>query len=125
MNNMNKFLNCELTVIFTCEYIAVFIAPVKIGVHSKYQTGMMSWTINHKCESPHNLTIAPNGYFEKECNLVIGLTYPLICISNDGIGWNSSFIIIENKAYCNNFDTGFTERPTPTITIEGNQASLI
>ena len=111
--------------IFTCEYIAVFIAPVKIGVHAKYQTGMMSWTINHKCESPQNLTIAPNGYFEKECNLVIGLTYPLICISNDGIGWNSSFIIIENKAYCNNFDTGFTERPTPTITIEGHQASLI
>ena len=62
--------------------------------------------------------MASDTDYEAVCDLNIGQTYTLVCKSSAGTGWNSTFLIIENKAFCQNFTTGHEERHT--IQIKGN-----
>ena len=60
----------------------------------------INWEIqNTTCVSEINMQLSGNREYQTECTLVIGQSYILECISNDG-GWNSNHLIIENVAYC-------------------------
>jgi len=54
--------------------------------------------------------------------LALDQPYTLKCHSSEGDGWNSNFLIIENKAYCENFTTGLEE--VANITIRGKEFLL-
>ena len=93
------------------------IVAVKIGLYTKYRAEKISWTLGDTCASKNNLTVEANGFHEAECALAIGHAYTLKCKSSVGQGWNSTFIIIENVAYCEHFNSGFEE--TAFIIIRG------
>ena len=96
----------------------VYIVLVSIRLHTKYETQKIGWTLGPTCASRENLAVAPNTFYEKECALALDQPYTLKCHSSEGDGWNSNFLIIENKAYCENFTTGLEE--VANITIRGN-----
>ena len=94
------------------------IVLVQIRLHTKYQTQDIGWNIGLNCGSRDNLAVAPNTFYEKECALAVDQTHTLECKSSTGDGWNSNFLIIENKAYCEHFTTGDNE--VANVTIQGN-----
>ena len=67
--------------------------------------------------------MASKAYYETECDLAIGQTYTLNCRSTAGTGWNSNYLIIEDKMFCQNFTNGNEE--THTLSIEGKFTSLM
>ena len=93
------------------------IVLVQIRLHTKYQTQDIGWNIGLNCGSRDNLAVAPNTFYEKECALAVDQTHKLECKSSTGDGWNSNFLIIENKAYCEHFTTGDNE--VANVTIQG------
>ena len=98
--------------------ITIFlIVLVRIGLHAKLRTQKIGWTLSPNCKSHDDISVVPNAYYEHQCALSIGQKYTLICKSSDGTGWNSNFLVIENRAYCKNFTNGFEE--TSTISIQG------
>ena len=94
-----------------------------IGLHTKQETRKISWTLSPRCRSQEDLTVASNAYYETECALAIGQTYTLNCRSTAGTGWNSNYLIIEDKMFCQNFTNGYEE--THTLSIEGKFTSLM
>ena len=100
-----------------------FIVLVQIGLHTKRRTQKISWTLSPKCKSHDDISVMPNAYYEHQCSLSIGQKYTLICKSSAGTGWNSNFLVIENKAYCKNFTDGFEERST--VSIQGISCYMI
>ena len=92
---------------------------MSIRLHSKYETQGIDWILGPKCASRVNLAVAANTFHERDCALTLDQTYILKCRSSKGDGYNSNFLIIENRAYCENFTTGFTEEAN--VTIRGNQ----
>ena len=72
------------------------------------------------CASDRQITfnVAANRSYEEVCVLAIGDSYELSCHNYAGIGWPGNFLIIESKAYCQNFQEGF--KKTTTLKIEGN-----
>ena len=102
---------------------SVYIVLVTIGLHTKQEARKISWTLSPSCRSQEDLAVASNAYYETECTMSIKQKYTLVCRSSAGTGWNSNFLIIENKAYCQNFTNGYEE--THTLSIEGMFTSLI
>ena len=100
----------------------ILIVLVRIGLHSKLRTQKIGWSVSPNCKSNADISVVPNAYYEHQCALSIGQKYTLICKSSAGTGWNSNFLVIENKAYCKNFTNGFEERST--IYIQGKYVSL-
>ena len=62
-----------------------------------------------------------NRVYSENCDLIIGHSYQLNCKSGNKNGWHSSFVLIENVAYCEDFKTGGEE--IHNITIKGKQLS--
>ena len=65
----------------------------------------------------------PNTFYEKECALAVNQQYTLTCKSSNENGWNSNFLIVENKAYCENFTTGPEE--VHNVTLLGKKIFLV
>ena len=101
----------------------VYIVLVQIRLHAKHQTQQIGWSIGRNCASRENLAVASNTFYEKECALAVNQQYTLTCKSSNENGWNSNFLIVENKAYCENFTTGPEE--VHNITLLGNKTILI
>ena len=80
--------------------INVFLALIKVKLQTMEKATGINWEIqNTTCVSEINMQLSGNREYQTECTLVIGQSYILECISNDG-GWNSNHLIIENVAYC-------------------------
>ena len=110
---MHQCLNLSLTYYHN----SVYIVLVTIGLHTKQEARKISWTLSPSCRSQEDLAVTSNAYYETECALSVGQKYTLVCRSSAGTGWNSNFLIIENKAYCQNFTNGYEE--THTFSVEG------
>ena len=95
----------------------VYIVLLRIGLYTKQEDRKTSWTLSPSCRSQEDLAVASNAYYETECALPVGQKYTLVCRSSAGTGWKSNFLIIENKAYCQNFTNGYEE--THTFSVEG------
>ena len=107
----------SLNLSLTYYHHSVYIVLVTIGLHTKQEARKISWTLSPSCRSQEDLAVASNAYYETECALHIGQNYTLVCRSSAGTGWSSNFLIIENKAFCQNFTNGYEE--THTLSIEG------
>ena len=112
------FVGFSLNSSLTYYHNSVYIVLVTIGLHTKQEARKISWTLIPSCRSQEDLAVASNAYYETECTMSIKQKYTLVCKSSAGAGWNSNFLIIENKAFCQNFTTGHEERHT--IQIKGN-----
>ena len=113
----------SLNLSLTYYHHSVYIVLVTIGLHTKQEARKISWTLSPSCRSQKDLAVASDAYYETECAMSIQQNYTLVCRSSAGTGWNSNFLIIENKAYCQNFTNGYEE--THTLSIEGMFTSLI
>ena len=117
------FVGFSLNLSLTYYHHSVYIVLVTIGLHTKQEARKISWTLSPSCRSQEDLAVASNAYYETECALSVGQKHTLVCRSSVGEGWSSNFLIIENKAYCQNFTNGYEE--THTLSIEGMFTSLI
>ena len=92
---------------------------VQIALYTRQETQGMSWALTPNCASQKQITfnVEANQIYKESCALAIGESYELRCDSYSGNGWFGSFLVIENKAYCQNFQAGSSE--TTTIKIEG------
>ena len=108
---------CMANLSLTYYHNSVYIVLVRIGLHTKQEARKISWTLSPSCRSQKDLAVASDAYYETECSMSIQQKYTLVCRSSAGTGWNSNFLIIENKAYCQNFTNGYEE--THTLSIEG------
>ena len=107
--------NCYDNPMFLC-----YIVTVQIVLYTKHEGPGISWTLSPNCASHKEIVFnveAKRSYLE-ECALAEGESYELSCDSFAGNGWSGSFLVIENKAYCENFREGSKE--TATIKIEVN-----
>ena len=110
-------VNCYDSPMFLC-----YIVTVQIVLYTKHEGPGISWTLSPNCASHKEIVFnveAKRSYLE-ECALAEGESYELSCDSFAGNGWSGSFLVIENKAYCENFRAG--SKKTATIKIEGNNA---
>ena len=108
-------VNCYDNPMFFC-----YIVTVQIVLYTKHEGPGISWTLSPNCASHKEIVFnveAKRSYLE-ECALAEGESYELSCDSFAGNGWSGSFLVIENKAYCENFRAG--SKKTATIKIEGN-----
>ena len=96
---------------------SVYIVLVTIGLHTKQRAQNIGWILSPECKSSDDISVVPNAYYEHQCALSIGQKYTLICKSSAGTGWNSNYLIIEDKMFCQNFTNGYEE--THTLSIEG------
>ena len=79
----------------------------------------IGWTLSPNCKNDDNgkANYDSNGIYQERCDLAIGQTYTLRCKSYQGDGWHSSYVLIENVAYCEDFTNG--EEKIYNITITG------
>ena len=110
--------------ITSCLFLCLLVT-VQIGLHTTFQTRGISWTLGPNCASQSEIaySVESNAYYESKCTLALGQSYTLSCKSFSGGGWNSTYLIIENTAYCENFRIGFEE--TANINITGTYNSLV
>ena len=108
-------INCYDNPMFLC-----YIVTVQIVLYTKHEGPGISWTLSPNCASHKEIVfnVEANRSYLEECALAEGESYELSCDSFAGNGWSGSFLVIENKAYCENFREGSKE--TATIKIEGN-----
>ena len=94
------------------------LVTVQIGLHTTFENRGISWTLGPNCASQSEIaySVESNAYYESKCTLALGQSYTLNCESFAGNGWNSSYLIIENTAYCQNFSTGLEEATNIRIT---------
>ena len=92
---------------------------VQILLYTKDEASGVSWSLGPNCASPKQIAfhVETNKIYQESCTLAIGKSYELNCDSFAENGWSGSFLVIENKAYCQNFQAGSSE--TTTIKIEG------
>ena len=92
---------------------------VQIDLYTKYEAEGNSWTLGANCASQRQttLTVEADKIYQESCSLAIGESYELNCNSFAGNGWSGSLLLIESKAYCQNFTSG--SKQTATIEIEG------
>ena len=95
-----------------------FKVLARILLYTKYQTQGVSWTLSSNCASNREVAfnVKEDQFYEEECALEIGGSYELSCNSYTGKGWSGALLLIENKAYCQNFREGFNEVTTIKIT---------
>ena len=93
---------------------------VQILLYTKDQATGVSWSLSPNCASHKQIAfhVEANKIYQESCTLEIGKSYELNCDSFAENGWSGSFLVIENKAYCQNFQAG--SRENATIKIEGN-----
>ena len=91
---------------------------LEILLYGKYEAQGISWTLSSNCASDREVAfnVKENQFYEEKCELEIGGSYELSCNSYTGKGWSGAFLLIENKAYCQNFQEGFDETTTINIT---------
>ena len=77
----------------------------------------IGWSLNPVCKSPDNQNYEPYKEYNLNCGLGLGQNYTLKCHSWDGKGWGSSYLIIENQRYCEDFADG--QEKTVDVTITG------
>ena len=92
---------------------------VHIDLYTKHNGQGMSWALGLNCASQRQITyyVQANKIYQESCSLAIGESYELSCNSYAGNGWSGSLLLIESKAYCQNFTNG--SRQTATVKIEG------
>ena len=92
---------------------------VQIDLYTKHKAEGMSWTLGRNCASHRQTSflVEADKIYQESCAFAIGQSYELSCNSYDGNGWSGSLLLIENKAYCQNFTKG--SRQIETIKIEG------
>ena len=77
---------------------------VEIKLQSLEETSGVSWSlIDTNCKSMINLQLSANRVYRKHCGLSLGHSYTLQCQgeqSEDGNGWMSNHLLIENSVYC-------------------------
>ena len=97
-----------------------YIVTVQIVLYTKHEGPGISWTLSPNCASHKEIVfnVEAKRSYREACALAVGESYELSCDSFAGNGWSGSFLVIENKAYCENFRKGSKE--TATIKIEGN-----
>ena len=102
-----------------------FVVIVQIDLYTKHKAEGMSWTLGRNCASHRQTSflVEANKIYQESCTLAIGKSYDLNCDSFAENGWSGSFLVIENKAYCQNFQAG--SRENATIKIEGNYILII
>ena len=76
----------------------------------------IGWSLNPVCKSADNQNYEPYKEYKQNCGLGLGHNYTLKCHSLDGKGWGSSYLIIENQRYCQDFAVGFEKTVDVTIT---------
>ena len=93
---------------------------VQIILYTEDEASGVSWSLGPNCASPKQIAfhVEANKIYQESCTLLIGISYELKCNSYAENGWSGSFLVIENKAYCQNFQAGSKENAT--IKIEGN-----
>ena len=92
---------------------------VQIVLYTRQEVQGVSWTLSPSCASQKQITFnaEANQIYTELCALAMGESFELRCDSYAENGWSGSFLVIENKAYCQNFQAGSSE--TTTIKIEG------
>ena len=107
--------NCYDNPMFLC-----YIVTVQIVLYTKHEGPGISWTLSPNCASHKEIVfnVEAKRSYREACSLAVGESYELSCDSFAGNGWSGSFLVIENKAYCENFREGSKE--IATIKIEGN-----
>ena len=104
--------------------IFFYIVMVQVALYTKHEVRGLSWSLGMSCASHKQITfrVEAKRVYQEVCVLAIGVSYELSCENYAGTGWSGNFLVIENKAYCENFKGGFGTgfKETRTIKIEGN-----
>ena len=88
---------------------------VTIELQSKEDISGISWSLlGTNCKSLPNLSVSANRLIKQNCVLAVGKSYTLTCEGPEE-GWVSSYLVIENRKYCEY--TGL--ETTVNITITG------
>ena len=98
---------------------------VQILLYTKDQATGVSWSLSPNCASHKQIAfhVEANKIYQESCALEIGKSYELNCDSFAENGWSGSFLVIENKAYCQNFQAGSRRTSKETkIKINGSHS---
>ena len=108
----SNFITIDNAVIF-------YLVMVEISLYTRNYAEGISWSLSPRCASSKQIEFNVEGrrIYKEICALAIGKSYELSCESYAGNGWLGNFLVIENKAYCKNFQEGSKE--TTAIKIEG------
>ena len=78
----------------------IFIVSTEIDLQGREETNGISWSLlDTNCKSMPNLQPTDNRLYKEKCDLHVGQAYTLQC-KDEGDGWKTNYIIIENYEYC-------------------------